>query len=295
MRAYLDLLQKILDQGTETPDRTGVGTRYIFGDTYFRHDLSQGFPAITTKKLAFKIMLRELLWFIKGSSDVSELQAQNVHIWDGDVSSPVWAPKAKFPGDGGRIYGVQWRDWRSAFRDEPIDQLANAIELIKKVKTEKNSSAGRRIIVTAWNPGELDMMCLPPCHILFQFDVSPDDRLSTIMYQRSADMFLGVPFNIASYALLTHMVAQVAGLKPGYLTIYFGNAHIYLNHLDAVKEQLARAPLPLPELKLNPEIKNINDFKEEDIELINYQHHDLIKAPLNTQTVNPITPTEPAV
>ena len=286
MQTYLNLLQKVLDEGIETPDRTGIGTKYIFGDVYFRHDLADGFPAITTKKLAFKTMLRELLWFIKGSSDVRELQAQNVHIWDGDVSSPVWAPKAKFPGDGGRIYGVQWRDWRSAFKDEPVDQLSNAIELIKKVRDERNSSVGRRIIVTAWNPGELDMMSLPPCHVLFQFDVSPDNRLSTVMYQRSADLFLGVPFNIASYALLTHLVAQVTDLKPGSVTIYFGNAHIYLNHLDAVKEQLNREPYPLPTLKLNPEIKNIDDFKEEDIELLNYQSHGKIEAPLNTSTVN---------
>lgn len=279
MESYHKLLQKILDEGIDTADRTGVGSRYIFGDVYFRHDLSKGFPAITTKKLAFKTMLRELLWFLKGTSDTTELQEKGVRIWDGDVNSPVWTPKAKFPGDAGRIYGVQWRKWKSPYQNEPIDQIADAI---KQIKTNPLS---RRIIVTAWNPAELNLMCLPPCHIMFHFDVSPDGRLSTIMYQRSADMFLGVPFNIASYALLTHMVAQATGLKVGTLTIYFGNAHIYLNHFDAVKEQLSRTPYPLPQLKLNPEIKNIDDFKEEDIELVGYKHHERIAAELNTKTV----------
>lgn len=279
MESYHKLLQKILDEGTDTADRTGVGSRYIFGDVYFRHDLSKGFPAITTKKLAFKTMVRELLWFLKGSSDINELIEKNVHIWDGDAFSDVWKPKAKFPGDAGRIYGVQWRKWKSPYQEEPIDQIA---EVINQIKTNPLS---RRIIVTAWNPAELNLMCLPPCHIMFHFDVSPDGRLSTIMYQRSADMFLGVPFNIASYALLTHMVAQATGLKVGTLTIYFGNAHIYLNHFDAVKEQLSREPYPLPTLKLNPEIKNIDDFKEEDIELVDYKHHERIIAELNTKTV----------
>lgn len=279
MESYHKLLKKILDEGVDTADRTGVGSRYIFGDVYFRHDLSKGFPAITTKKLAFKTMLRELLWFLKGTSDTRELKDLGVHIWDGDVNSPVWTPKAKFAGDAGRIYGVQWRKWKSPHQEQPLDQIAEAIEQIK------NNPLSRRIIVTAWNPAELNLMCLPPCHILFHFDVSPDRRLSTIMYQRSADMFLGVPFNIASYALLTHMVAQVTDLKPGTLTIYFGNAHIYANHFDQVKEQLSRTPYPLPTLKLNPDIKNIDDFKEEDIELVDYKFHETIKAPLNTKTV----------
>lgn len=272
MKRYLDLLKKIMDEGTDRPDRTGVGSRAIFGQS-MRFNMKDGFPAITTKKLAFETMKAELLWFLSGSSDNKKLQEMGCHIWDGNANADYWKPKAKFEGDLGRVYGVQWRSWKSAYSDIPIDQITNVINQLK------NNPQDRRMIVTAWNPAELDMMALPPCHMFFQF-FSVDNKLSLLMYQRSCDTFLGVPFNIASYSLLLHMVAQVVGMEPWEFVHILGDTHIYLNHFEQVKEQLAREPYPLPKIWLNPEIKNIFDFKMEDIKLIDYKYHPTIKAPM---------------
>src|SRR3989339_2057198 len=268
MEQYLDALRHILEKGADRKDRTGTGTKAVFG-MQMRFNMQDGFPAVTTKKLAFNSMKAELLWFIKGSSDVKELQKMGCHIWDANAEADYWKPKARFPGDLGRIYGVQWRKWKTDGKE--IDQLAEAIRLIKE---EPDS---RRIIVNAWNPGELDQMALPPCHTFFHFFVA-HGKLSLQMYQRSCDMFLGVPFNIASYSLLLHMMAQVTNLKAGEFVHTLGDAHIYHNHFEQVKEQLARKPFPLPKLWLNPEIRNIDDFKMEDIKLENYQSHSAIKA-----------------
>ncbi|OGG43116.1 thymidylate synthase [Candidatus Kaiserbacteria bacterium RIFCSPHIGHO2_01_FULL_48_10] len=285
MRQYNDLLKKVLDEGTDREGRNGK-TRSLFG-LQMRFNMENGFPAVTTKKLAFKAVKSELLWFIEGSGDdnrLKELNGSERTIWTDNAEAPYWAPKAKFPGDLGRVYGVQWRSWQ---KPDPstgsgpmatVDQLANVIEMIKKDPTS------RRLIVTAWNPGELDQMALPPCHMFFQFFVAPSTgsgqagKLSLFMHQRSCDMFLGVPFNIASYSLLLHMVAQVTGLKPYEFVHSLGDTHIYHEHFDAVKEQLAREPMPLSTLKLNPAVRNIGDFKMEDIELENYQSHPTIKA-----------------
>ena len=271
MKQYLDALRCILEKGVDRKNRTGISTRAVFG-MQLRFNMKDGFPAVTTKKLAFNTMKAELLWFIKAGDDVKELQKMDCHIWDANANADYWKPKARFEGDLGRIYGVQWRKWRNPEGKE-IDQLAEAIRLIKE---EPDS---RRIIVNAWNPGELDQMALPPCHMFFQFFVV-NNKLSLQMYQRSCDMFLGVPFNIASYSLLLHMVAQVTRLQPHEFIHTLGDTHIYHNHFNQVKEQLSRKPLPLPQLKLNPNIKNIDEFKMEDIELVNYQHHPQIKAPM---------------
>lgn len=271
-KAYLDVLREILETGVDRGDRTGVGTRALFGKT-MRFDLSKGFPAVTTKKLAFKAVKSELLWFLEGSNDdnrLKELNGSEKTIWTANAEAPYWLPKAKFPGDLGRVYGVQWRKWQKP-DGTTLDQIAEAIELIKNKPTD------RRIIVTAWNPGELDQMALPPCHMFFQFFVA-NGKLSLYMHQRSCDMFLGVPFNIASYSLLLAMFAQVTGLKPGEFVHSLGDAHIYNSHFDAVKEQLAREPLPPPTLWLNPEIKDIDSFTMDDIKLQNYKSHDAIKA-----------------
>ena len=271
MRQYNDLLKKVMDEGVDKETRNGK-TRALFG-LQMRFNMADGFPAVTTKKLAFKAVKSELLWFLEGSNDdnrLKELNGSERTIWTDNAEAPYWAPKAKFPGDLGRIYGVQWRTWRKP-DGGTVDQIANVIETIKK------DPHNRRLIVTAWNPGELDMMALPPCHMFFQFFVA-DGALSLLMHQRSCDLFLGVPFNIASYSLLLHMVAQVTGLKPGEFVHSLGDCHIYHDHFDAVKEQLAREPLPLCTLKLNPAVKNIDDFKMEDIELENYQSHPSIKA-----------------
>ncbi len=272
MKQYLSALKQIMDKGIDKPNRTGIDTRALFG-VPMRFDLSKGFPAVTTKKLAFKAIKAELLWFLKGSSDVKELQKMGCHIWDGNAEADYWKPKARFDGDLGRIYGVQWRKWKSPYSDEPIDQIAEAIE---KIKTDPYN---RRIIVSAWNPADLDKMALPPCHMFFQFFVAKG-KLSVSMYQRSCDMFLGVPFNIASYALLLSMVSQVVNLEPGEFIHILGDAHIYHNHFKQVKTQLAREPFSLPQLWLNPEIKDIDKFKMEDIKLIDYKHHEAIKAPM---------------
>jgi thymidylate synthase len=267
----------------------------VFG-RHLRFDLRRSFPSVTTKKLAWKACVGELLWFIEGSSDERRL-AEITHgstgavtIWTPNALAPYWKPKARFEGDLGRVYGVQWRDWVTHTPEgEPdiddeygklwfdpiykhIDQLAN---LIQDLKTNPNS---RRHILSAWNVGDLEHMALPPCHVMSQFYVNKNKELSCHMYQRSVDVFLGLPFNIASYALLTHLIAQVCDLKVGELIISTGDTHIYKNHVEQVKEQLTRKPFELPQLKLNPDIKNINDFKMEDIELLNYQSHGPIKA-----------------
>ncbi len=279
MKQYLDALRHVLENGADRKDRTGTGTRAVFG-MQLRFDMEKGFPAMTTKKLAWNSAVSELLWFIEGGNDERRL-AEILHgtrdkskttIWAANAEAGYWKPKARFEGDLGRIYGVQWRKWKSPDGKE-IDQLANAINIIK------GNPTSRRIIVTAWNPGEIDMMALPPCHAFFQFFVA-DGKLSLQMYQRSCDMFLGVPFNIASYSLLLHLVAQVTDLKPGDFVHTLGDAHIYHNHFEQVKEQLSRKPFASPKLWLNPSIKSIDDFKMEDIKLENYQFHPPIKAPM---------------
>ncbi len=277
MQQYLDALRYVLENGTDRKDRTGIGTRAVFG-MQLRFNMEDGFPAMTTKKLAWNSVVSELLWFIEGSDDERRLaeilygtrDKSKTTIWTANAQAEYWKPKTRFEGDLGRIYGVQWRRWKSPDGKE-IDQLANAIKLIKENPTS------RRIIVNAWNAGELDKMALPPCHVFFQFFVS-NGKLSMQMYQRSCDMFLGVPFNIASYSLLLHMVAQVTDLKAGEFVHTLGDAHIYYNHFEQVKEQLSRKPFPLPRLWLNPKIKNIDYFKMEDIKLENYQFHPAIKA-----------------
>ena len=278
MKQYHDLLQDILDNGEEKNDRTNVGTRSVFG-RHLRFDLRRGFPAITTKKLAWKAVVGELLWFIEGSNDERRLSEithgtrdGTVTIWTPNAMAPYWKNKAKFEGDVGRIYGVQWRKWRRPFMDSNIDQLAN---LIEGLKSDPN---GRRHIITAWNPGELDKMVLPPCHMMAQFHVSNKKELSCHMYQRSVDVFLGLPFNIASYALLTHMIAQVCDYTVGDLVISTGDTHIYLNHIEQVKQQLDRTEYALPVLNLNREIKDIDKFTMNDIQLLNYTSHGPIKA-----------------
>ncbi len=272
MKQYHDLLEDILNNGEVKDDRTGVGTISVFG-RQLRFDLSKGFPAITTKKLAWKSVKSELLWFIEGTGDERRLaeilhgsrDSTNSTIWTGNAQATYWLPKAKYDGDLGRVYGVQWRDWRG------VDQLT---KLIEGIKTDPN---GRRHIITAWNVDELDQMALPPCHVLAQFYVS-NGKLSCHMYQRSVDVFLGLPFNIASYALLTHMIAQACDLKVGELIISTGDTHIYSNHVEQVKEQLSREEYPLPALFLNPEIKDIDKFAMDDILLFDYQSHGTIKA-----------------
>jgi thymidylate synthase len=285
---YLNALKNILENGDDRPDRTGVGTRGIFG-LQMRFDLTEGFPAITTKKLAWKACVSELLWFIEGSGDENRLKeilhgerySEKKTIWSDNASAPYWVNKRlqRHPGDLGRVYGVQWRRWRKPLVRINKVVLQNHDQLLELIDGIKNDPYSRRHIITAWNPGELDLMALPPCHMMSQFYVN-NGKLSCQMYQRSADMFLGVPFNIASYALFTHMLAQVCNLEVGDLIITIGDAHIYNNHFDQVKEQLARTPLPLATLQLNTEISVITEFEMEDIELHGYQSHEAIKAPM---------------
>ena len=299
MTPYLNALRQVLEQGQQRDDRTGVGTIGMFGMQQ-RYDLSKSFPAVTTKKLAWRACVGELLWMIEGSGSERRL-AEITHgtadgkstIWTPNAEATYWKPRAEFAGDLGRVYGVQWRHWRTAvehkqetFKDDfgntynrqgllhvkEVDQLMNLINGIKQ------DPHGRRHLLSAWNPGELDQMALPPCHVLAQFYVSRDGKLSCQMYQRSCDMFLGVPFNIASYSLLTHMVAQACGLGVGELVHVLGDAHIYLNHVEQVKEQLDSEPLPAPQLLLNPNIKDITKFTMDDIKLKGYKSHDAIKA-----------------
>ncbi len=262
MRAYLDLLRLVLDEGKFKSDRTGTGTTSVFG-AQARFDLRKGFPLLTTKKLHLKSILHELLWFLRGETNVRSLQEVGVSIWD------EWADAE---GNLGRVYGAQWCDWRT-----PDGRSVNQIdEVIEQIKSNPDS---RRLIVTAWNPGEISEMKLPPCHLLFQFYVH-EGILSCQLYQRSADLFLGVPFNIASYAMLTLMVAQVCGLKAGDFVHTFGDLHLYSNHMEQVKEQLSREPRPLPTMTLNPAVKNIHDFRFEDFVLEGYDPHPAIKAPV---------------
>ena len=301
MKTYLQSLHQVLETGTRRDDRTGTGTISVFGMQQ-RYNLSRGFPAVTTKKLAWKSVVSELLWFIEGSGDEKRLRemlhgsrySEKDTIWTANATATYWKPKAKYDGDLGRVYGVQWRHWRTVKPREPnatfkdgfgttyrrtgsevevreVDQLA---QLIEGIKTDPY---GRRHILSAWNPGELDAMALPPCHVLAQFYVA-DGKLSCQMYQRSCDMFLGVPFNIASYSLLTHMIAQVCNLQVGEFVHTLGDAHIYLDHVEQVKEQLQRGPLPLPQLWLNPDITDITKFTMSDIRLDGYTSHDAIRA-----------------
>ena len=263
MRQYLDLLDHVLKNGYEKPDRTGTGTMSVFG-YQMRFDLQEGFPLLTTKKLHLRSILHELLWFLKGSTNVQYLRENGVTIWD------EWA---KPDGELGPVYGYQWRSWPKPDGTH-VDQIACVVESIKK------NPDSRRHIVSAWNVGEIDKMALPPCHLLFQFYVA-GDKLSCQMYQRSCDIFLGVPFNIASYALLTLMMAQVTGLKPGEFIHTLGDAHIYLNHLEQVKLQLTRTPFPLPKMIINPETKDILSFSFSDFRLQDYQSHPHIKGQIS--------------
>jgi thymidylate synthase len=274
MKQYLDLLRHIYEHGTDVEGRNGA-TRKVFA-RQLRFNLEEGFPAVTTKKLAFNMMKNELLWFIEGSGDdnrLKELSGTEKTIWTANAEADYWKPKAKFPGDLGRVYGVQWRHWQRPDGTE-VDQLKEVIERLKA------NPHDRRHVVTAWNPGELDSMALPPCHMLFQFFVA-DGKLSVHMVQRSCDMFLGVPFNIASYALLLAMVAQVTGLRPHECVLTLNDAHIYHSHFDAVREQLKREPLPLPTLWLNPAITDIDGFTPDDIKLVGYESHPPIKADMS--------------
>lgn len=270
---YLELLCRVMAEGESRKDRTGVGTLSIFGEQ-LRLDLSKSFPAITTKKLAFKACKAELLWFLEGGR--SELRLHDIThgdessrkstIWEGNAYAPYWRAKAEFPGDLGKIYGYQWRNWNG------VDQVEKLIDELK------NDPFGRRHILSAWNVDQLDQMALPPCHVMSQYYVSKNRELSCHMYQRSVDTFLGLPFNIASYALLTSMLAQVCGYTPGKLIISMGDTHIYKNHLEQVREQLSREPLEPPKLVLNSNVKEINMFNMTDIQLDGYKSHKAIKA-----------------
>lgn len=291
MRQYLDLVREIMEWGVDRSDRTGVGTRALFGLT-MRYRMGYAFPAVTTKDLFFHGVVGELLWFLSGSSDVRELEKLGIKIWNGNAYDPRWLPKARFPGDAGRNYGVQWRRWLGPDGRE-VDQVS---DVIKRIKEKPHD---RRHLVTAWNPAELEQTCLPACHAFFQFHVA-EGKLWVEMYQRSCDMFLGVPFNIAQYALILHLFARFTGLEPYELIHHLGDAHIYRTHFEAVKEQLKREPYPMPTLWLNPELKSLQDvvdkFKEileraergekpskltaEVARLENYQHHPAIKAPM---------------
>jgi len=262
MQQYLTLLRHVLETGTDRPDRTGTGTRSVFG-YQMRFDLDQGFPLITTKKLHLRSIIHELLWFLRGDTNIAYLKANGVRIWD------AWADEN---GELGPVYGSQWRSWPDG-QGGDIDQIANVVAAIKA------NPHSRRHIVSAWNPAEVDDMALPPCHCLFQFYVS-NGKLSCQLYQRSGDVFLGVPFNIASYALLTHMVAQVTGLGVGEFVHSFGDVHLYANHFDQARLQLTREPRPLPTLTLNPAITSLFDFTYDDITISGYDPHEAIKAPV---------------
>ena len=263
MKQYLDLMRTVLEKGVERPDRTGTGTLSVFG-YQMRFDLAEGFPLLTTKRLHLKSILFELLWILRGETNVGYLQDNGVHIWD------EWADER---GELGPVYGAQWRSWQGA-DGQAVDQIAWVAQEIRR------NPSSRRLLVSAWNPVEVEHMALPPCHTLFQFYVY-DGRLSCQLYQRSADVFLGVPFNIASYALLTHMMAQAAGLQPWEFVHTFGDAHLYLNHLEQARQQLGRDPRPLPQIRLNPAVDSILEFQYPDFELLNYDPHPHIKAPVS--------------
>lgn len=261
MKAYLDLMRHVLENGNRKEDRTGTGTLSVFG-YQMRFDLQEGFPAVTTKKLHLRSIIHELLWFLKGETNIAYLKENGVSIWD------EWADEN---GNLGPVYGSQWRSWSHG--DKQVDQISQLIEMIKK------NPDSRRLMVSAWNVGQIDEMALPPCHVMFQFYVA-DGKLSCQLYQRSADIFLGVPFNIASYALLTMMIAQVCGLQAGDFVHTFGDAHLYLNHLEQTRLQLSREPRKLPRMLINPEVKDIFGFKYEDFQLVDYDPHPHIKAPV---------------
>ena len=289
MRQYLEVLRKAMDTGVDRDDRTGTGTRAIFGEV-MRFRMADGFPAVTTKRLAFRSVLAELLWFIAGSSDVGELHALGVRIWDGNAFASYWIEKARFPGDAGRNYGQQWRDW-IAPDGRHVDQLADVVRALRE------RPWSRRHVVTAWNPGELDATSLPACHALFQFFVA-EGRLSLVMYQRSCDLFLGVPFNMAEYALLLHLIAQFTGLEPHEFVHVLADAHVYRDHFDAVRAQLSREPYAPPTVRLDPALRGLDDVvaryrdvlarvaKGEEAgplldgvaRLEGYRHHPVIKA-----------------
>ena len=262
MQQYLDLMRQVLDRGARKTDRTGTGTLSVFGHQ-MRFDLADGFPLVTTKKLHLKSIIHELIWFLSGDTNIAYLKANGVSIWDD------WADEA---GDLGPVYGAQWRSWPTGDGGS-IDQIRQVVEQIQR------NPDSRRLIVSAWNPAEVDKMALPPCHCLFQFYVA-DGRLSCQLYQRSADIFLGLPFNIASYGLLTLMMAQVTGLKPGELVLSLGDAHLYANHIEQARLQLERKPRSLPTMRLNPEVNSIFDFVYEDFRLEGYEPHPHIKAPV---------------
>ncbi len=262
MKQYLDLLERVCREGSTRSDRTGTGTKSIFGHQ-MRFNLEDGFPVLTTKKLHLKSIIHELLWFLMGETNIGYLKDNGVSIWD------EWADEN---GDLGPVYGSQWRSWPTA-DGQTIDQIALLVEALK------SNPHSRRHVVSAWNPAEVDNMALPPCHCLFQFYVA-EGRLSCQLYQRSADIFLGVPFNIASYALLTQMMAQVTGFKPGDFVHSFGDAHLYLNHVEQAELQLSREPRPLPQMRINPDIRNIFDFTYDDFELVGYEPHPRIAAPI---------------
>jgi len=262
MKPYLDLMRQVLEHGAEKGDRTGTGTRSIFGHQ-MRFDLGAGFPLLTTKKLHTKSIIYELLWFLRGESNVAYLKEHGVSIWD------EWADEG---GELGPIYGVQWRSWPDP-QGEAVDQIARTVAEIRR------NPDSRRLLVSAWNVGQLPQMALPPCHVLFQF-YAAEGELSCQLYQRSADIFLGLPFNIASYALLTLMMAQVCGLQPGDFVISLGDCHLYANHFDQARLQLSRQPFPLPRMQLNPAVMSIFDFNYEDFTLLDYQAHPHIKAPV---------------
>lgn len=278
---YHHAIDTIIKTGQRVTDRTGVGTHSLFGMRQ-EYDISHSFPAITTKKLAWKAMVSELLWFIEGSGDERRL-AEILHgsrdpkhrtIWTENANAPYWIDKAEYPGDLGRVYGVQWRSWLNVKTGETVDQLMRLIDGLKR------EPHGRRHILSAWNVGELDQMALPPCHMFAQFYVRDGQYLDCLMYQRSNDFFLGCPFNIASYSLLVYMIAHVTGYKPGRFIHDSGDAHVYTNHIVPATLQLSRTPFSPPTLELNPSIKSITDFKMEDIQLIGYQSHGAIKAPM---------------
>lgn len=293
MNQYLNALKQVLDTGTQKSDRTGVGTVSLFGMQQ-RYNLVESFPAVTTKKLAWRACVGELLWMIEGSGDERRL-AEITHgtadgkttIWTPNAQADYWKSRAKFEGDLGRVYGVQWRHWRRhtikeshwciGTTEQVVADITEVDQLVQLIEGIKRDPHGRRHILSAWNPGELDQMALPPCHAFAQFYVA-DGKLSCQMYQRSCDMFLGVPFNIASYSLLTHLIAQVCQLQVGEFVHVLGDAHIYLNHIGQVKEQLEREPLPAPQLWINPDIQNIDDFTMADIRLDGYTSHPPIKA-----------------
>ncbi len=279
MKQYLDLLQQVLDEGEERGDRTGVGTKSIFGHQ-MRFDLSKGFPLVTTKKVFVRGIIAELLWFLRGETHVEPLQKQGVRIWNPWATAEECAKFGREAGDLGPIYGHQWRNFSSTldeqgeYRGDGVDQIQTVIDTIRA------NPRSRRLLVTGWNPLEADQVTLPPCHTLYQFYVHNDGRLSCQLYQRSADLFLGVPFNIASYALLTQMIASLTGLQPGHFIHTFGDAHIYLNHVEQVKLQLSREPRPLPQLEIGRKVEDLCEWEPSDFKLINYDPHPTIKAPI---------------